>query len=178
MPPKAPTKAPAGQRPATFDHLKKKQPLELTIGIVLDNEAAEAHEAAAMALETARLTGKPTAALEEAERKARAALDAETVTMRFRSIGRKAYDALLLAHPPTEADKAEAKEAGTEPPPWDIGTFAPALVAASCVEPRMSEAEVHELWDAWNAAESAQCWIAALYVNTQRRVAELGKGSG
>lgn len=178
MPPKVQTKGPGGTRPATFDHLKKKQPLERTVSIVLSDDAARSYEAASEALERARLLGQPTHEHEESLAKARAALEAETVTMRFRSIGRKVYDALLLMHPATDEQKAEAAKDGTPELPYDIDTFAPALVAASCVEPRLSIEQVRELWDEWNSAEVAPCWVAAMEVNTQRRVVDLGKGNG
>lgn len=178
MPSKAQTKAPAGPRPATFDHLKKKQPMERVVRVVLSDETARAHEEATAALETARLTGSPTAEHEESVAKARAALDAETVVLRFRSIGRKAYDALLREHPASDEQKAEAEKDATQEPPYNVDSFAPALVAASCVDPSLTVAQVSELWDDWNAAELAQLWVAALEVNTQNRVVELGKASG
>lgn len=178
MPPKAKTKAPAASRPATFDHLKKKQPMERTVSVVLSDDAARDFDAAAAALASARLTGQPTAEQEEAVAKARAALEAETATLRFRSIGRKAYDALLREHPATDEQKEEAKAVGSPEPPYNIETFAAALIAASCVDPQMTEAQVRELWDEWNTAEIVPCWMAALEVNTQRRVVDLGKGSG
>lgn len=179
MPTQAKTKArPVGPRPATFDHLKKKQPMERTVSVVLSDDAATAWQDASAAVERARLTGKPTDDLEAAAAEARAALEAETVTLRFRSIGRKAYDALLRQHPPTEEQKAEATKEGTPEPPYDIDSFAPALVAASCIEPMMTPEQVRELWDEWNTAEILPCWMAALEVNTQRRVVDLGKGNG
>lgn len=178
MPPKAQTKAPAGPRPATFDHLKRKPPLERVVHVVLSDEAFRAHDEAANTLEQARLVGKPTAGLEEAVAKALAALEAETVTLRFRSIGRKAYDALLRQHPPTDEQKAEAQKEGTPEPPYDIDNFSVALVAASCVDPVLTVEQVRELTDEWNTAEFVPCWMAALEVNTQRRVADLGKASG
>lgn len=180
MPPKGQTSKarPVGPRPATFDHLKKKQPLERTVTVVLSDEAARAYAEAAEALERARLTGKATPELEQATATARAALEAETVTLRFRSIGRKAYDALVRDCPPTDEDKAEAKEKGEPEPLYDVGTFAPALIAASCVEPTLTAEQVTELWDEWNTAEIMPCWMAALEVNTQRRVVDLGKGNG
>jgi hypothetical protein len=42
----------------------------------------------------------------------------------------------------------------------------------------MTVEQVRELWDEWNVAEILPCWQAALEVNTQRRVVDLGKASG
>lgn len=140
MPPKDTSTAPAGNRPATFDHLKKKLPMERTVTISLSDD--------------------------------------ESVTLRFRSIGRRNYDALIGAHPATEQQKADAKATGAGEPPYDADTFAPALVAASCIEPVMTLDQVRELWDEWNTAEVLDLWVAALEVNTQRRVVDLGKDSG
>lgn len=159
-----------GTRPPTFDHLRKKQPLERTIRIPLDDAAVVAFQDASEALGRVQMVKGDETEAQAAFDAAKAALDAETVELRFRSIGRKRYEELVRAHPPTDEQKTENADA-----PYDIETFSAALIAASCIEPVMTEAEVSELSETWNVAEFMQLWVAALEVNTQRRVVELGK---
>lgn len=187
------TSGPSGPRPATFDHLQKKKPLEKTVHIYLDDDAIAAHTAALEALERAKRidlsrTGRDLpevleaqsllTGLEEALAKARAALDNETVTLRFRSIGRKRYDKLVHEYPTDEKQDAEHKDEHGVPAPYDAEEFSVALIAASCVEPVLSEDQVRELRDTWNVSEYVEMFMAALEVNTQRRVADLGNASG
>lgn len=100
----------------------------------------------------------------------------EVVEMRFRAIGNKRYDALIRAHPPVAQTKDQPEDMSGAP--YNPQTFPVALVAASCVEPEMTEEQVTVLRDTWNVAEYSQLWVAALTVNTSRRqVVEAGKGS-
>lgn len=176
--------APNGHRPATFDHLKAKAPLERTVSVVLSDEAVRAWEVASSAYEGARLAGRVTPELEagrvtpelEAARdEARAAVEAATVTLRFRSIGRRRYDSLVEDHPVSDEGRQRAQDQGAPAPPYDVETFAPALIAASCVDPVLTVEQVGEIWDEWNTAELMELWAAALEVCTQRRVVDLGK---
>ena len=157
-------------RPPTFDHLRKKQPLERSISVPLNDAAVLAFQEASEALGRVQMVKGDETEAQAAFDAAKTALEAETVELRFRSIGRKRYDELVRAHPPTEEQKAESADA-----PYNVETFSAALIAASCIEPVMTEAEVAELADEWNVAEYMQLWVAALEVNTQRRVVELGK---
>ena len=176
--------APTGlKKPATFDHLKKKQPLQRTVTIPLEQDTLDAYDAAESALERARLLGEPTDELESALAVAKEAVLETSVKMTFRSIGRKAYDALLDEHPPTAEQIKEFREENADKdgnpatkgqPPYNIETFAPALIQASCVEPAMTLEQVNELFDEWNSTELSELWGAAYEVNTQRRVVSLG----
>jgi hypothetical protein len=183
--------APTGlKRPATLDHLKKKQRMERRVFIPLENEAHDALERAESDLEKARILGEDDKipALEEAHVAALEAAKDATAVLLFRSMGRKAYEALIEAHPPTPEQTLEFQEQNPilDPktgemvpnvklrPPYNVDTFAPALIAASCVEPDMSAEEVEELISDWNDTEVMELWVAALEVNTQRRVASWG----
>lgn len=178
--------APTGlKKPATFDHLKKKQPLERKVTIPLSQEAVDAYHDAEQAYERAKILNEPADALKEALDAARAAVLEESVQMVFRSIGRKAYDALLEEFPPTEEQIAEYRKEHADKdgnpakkgePPYNIELFAPALIAASCVEPKMTVDQVNEIFDEWNSTEIAEIWTAAHEVNTSRRVVQLGNG--
>lgn len=164
------------KRPATFDHLKsQKKPLQRTITIYLDDDPVVALAEAREALET----GKPKTEAELAELQAAVdtaveAVEQASVQMTFRSIGRKRYDMLVRAFPATDEVKAEHGEDA----PYDADPFSVALIAASCIEPVLSEDQVKELRDTWNSTEYVELFATALEVNTQRRVADLGKAYG
>lgn len=164
------------RRAATFDHLKKKKPITKQIAVVLEDVTEPQFPRP-----SEKPPGGPTAAW-EAQVMAWEEYDKQkakvTVWMTFRSIGRRAYDELVDEHPPSKKQIEEAKEQNQEKPAFNIETFAPALIAASCIEPQMSEDEARELFDEWGAAEIAEPWLAALEVNTSRRTVNLGEGFG
>ena len=150
------------KRPATADHLRsQKKPIRLTVDILLEDIPEPSESEGDEAWDAYR------------QRVAEA-----TATMTFQSIGRKRYDGLVDAHPPTEQNREEAKQRDEDPPAWNPETFMPALVRASCAEPELSEEDVQSIFDEWNQGELLELWQAALYVNTQRRTANLGKGFG
>lgn len=72
----------------------------------------------------------------------------ELVELLFRSIGATEYDKLVTRFPATQAQKREGAT-------YNIDKFAPALLAAVCIDPAMSEDEAEELWnsEAWNRGE-------------------------
>lgn len=80
--------------------------------------------------------------------------DGELV-LRLQAIGRKAYDALIAQHP------GEAGET------YNPDTFAPALIAACCIEPDLSDEDARFLFDEWSAGEVAEVFAAAVAVNTR-----------
>lgn len=165
-------------RPATFDHLRKKAPVRKTLWIPIDSEAVEALNEAIEAREVAEGAGEPLEAFQTAEEAAREAVAASSVRMVFQSIGRKRYDALLHEYPPTDKQNEEHLAQHGVKAPYDIDKFAPALIAASCIEPEMTPEQVEELFDEWNQAEIFDLYTAALEVNTTRRVVDLGKAYG
>lgn len=179
-------------RPATADHLKKKRPATKTVEVVLDPTlAVELRDAErARDLAQVRLDARPgdhdlqsaVWAAGEAVDVLRARADEEdaVVAVRFRSIGRLAWDELIRDHPPTDEQVAEAKSAGLGDLNFNSDTFPPAVVAASLDDPKMTAEEVAELWDSpdWNQAELELLFIAALEVNNSRHTLDLGKDSG
>lgn len=176
-----------GKRPATYDRLKKKKPVEETVEILLDDsptialtEARDKLLEAEGTLHEDEKNPKLKKARDEAKRAldaAMAAQDAEIVTIKFRAIGRKRFDALLDEHPPTKEQEQKAKDAGGEAG-WNSDTFPPAVIAASAIEPELTIEQVMELYDDWNASEIQLLFLAAYKVNTNRRVPDLGNGYG
>lgn len=94
----------------------------------------------------------------------------------FRAIGRAAYQALLEAHPAHDEDHEDVRSQGIgQKAAYHAETFAPALVQASAVDPPLADEDVAAIFsgDSWNHSEVAQLFMAALEVNTQRRVIEI-----
>jgi hypothetical protein len=178
-------------RPATADHLKKKRPATKTVEVVLDPALAvelraaehartEAERLLAVQPADTDLQAAAWAAAEEVdELRARAVDEDAVVAVRFRSIGRVAWDDLIDRHPPTDEQIAEAKRAGLGALNFNSDTYPPALVAASLDEPKLSAADVLAMWDSpdWNAAELQVLFSAALEVNQARHTIDVGKGS-
>lgn len=98
----------------------------------------------------------------------------------FRAIGRKAYEDLILEHPPTPAQQAKAKKLGQEGYSWNPDTFPPALIAASMMGPTLlSPQEVlDQIWDnpAWSGPETVLLFGAAIGANESFRQLDLPKG--
>lgn len=180
-------------RPLTYDHLKSaKKPLELRVPVYLDGEPIERLEKLRAEAEVAKtrhlaLKGTPAEAeakayvdrLEVEEAEAVTAVKETTATFVIRKPtprGRKRYEALVNAHPATDAQAEQAKKDGQEPPPYNDETFYPALLSMSCVEPLLTVEEAAELLDDWTPTEALELIGACLAVNTGRRTVDLGKG--
>lgn len=176
--PSTQAKAAAAEKPAvTFDHMKSmKKPVRRTVRICMDSELAERVQEVERELQFTRIeadTNKEdaeiAARLAEQEARYKEAVDAATersVKFVFRSIGRKSFENILRAHPPTEEQKKQAEDRGEDPNDldWNPDTFPPALVAATLVEPDLTEEQVNEIFtsDDWSAAE-----LSTLYQTAQ-----------
>lgn len=77
-------------------------------------------------------------------------IKAAEVPFKLRYIGDKAYSDLMAAHPSKEANEA-----------FDSDTFPKALIAASCVDPVMSEEQVSQLFEVINEGEIKRLFDAA-----------------
>lgn len=180
-------------RPLTYDHLKSsKKPLEIKVPVYLDGEPIERLEKLREDLERAKtrhmaLKGSPgeeeaAADLERLEAKradAEQAVHDSTAWFVIRKVtprGRKRYEEMVAAHPPTEEQVKEAAAAGQERPPYNAETFAPALLSMTCVEPVLTVEEATELFDDWTVTECTELFSACLAVNTGRRTVDLGNG--
>lgn len=163
-----------------------KKPMTRRVPIVADPDLAEAMADARSAYDVAMAKHRERPAdgslqdiadraadrLEEAQ----AAAEAATFVFVFQALGRVAWDELVTTHRPTDKQRTEHRRGGGQGEiEWNPDTFPPAVVAASLVEPALSEAEVRELWDDpnWNLAELMALFNAAVAVNQQRRVVEV-----
>lgn len=114
--------------------------------------------------------------LRDAVEKAEKAVRDSSRTFAFRSIGRLAYQELRDRHPPQEQDHEDVKAQGIgQRAAYHAETFAPALIQAASLDPVLTGEDIAEIFDgdAWNESEITQLYMAALEVNTQRRVVEL-----
>ena len=181
----------------TVAQLRGKKPLRITESFVLDQDKAERLAKARMDLEMAeaRFKGAQKDGQSEAYRdEMLAALDAAAdeydeaqaeaadvvVEFVFQGIGKPRLDALRLAHPPTEDDKAKAKAKGVDPNliEWHDETYTPELIVASMVEPTMTLDEFLEIvWhsDNWNEAERERLLMSAMQANRAMSKVDLGK---
>lgn len=191
-PPDGGSPAGDGPRPVTYDRLKalKKAPT-LTVSLCLDSEVADALAEAEQGVQAAlaKVSAQNSAPNRRALEDARAALDSArdaarevTVDFRFQALGRARYEKLLLAHPPTPKQKKEAEDEGRGEPEWDSDAFPQALVAATLIDPELSETEVKSIFDdddtTWTTSELLMLFNTAMAVNGTTRVVDLGKESG
>jgi len=156
----------------TFARLARKERIEIVEIIPLTADASRLYEKAKNDLATAEMVGDPDriqdtrAALNET--KDLIADDLAEVT--FRALPGSEYKELVRAHPPNEADQAEHQKLHGVPAEFDVETFAPALISASCVEPKMTEAEASSLPSlGWSGAEFNRLFQLALMVNSSVR---------
>lgn len=168
---------------ATYDHLLKRKPTEIRELIPLDSDAVSTYEDTFAQQRMVELTGtdEEKVRLRRRVEAAKARLDETSVEVVFRSIGDKAYERLRLQYPPTEEQVAEAKAKlgamGAYAVEFDRDSFAPALIAASAIEPKMSMVEVEALRDSWSRGEFEALFQAALRANTSRLTVDWGEGS-
>lgn len=80
----------------------------------------------------------------------------------YKALPSKVYDDLVAAHPPTPKQLADANGSGV---PYNLETFAPALISAVSAEPRLSYEQAEQLFHSpeWSGGE-----ISTLFWNAQR----------
>jgi hypothetical protein len=80
----------------------------------------------------------------------------ETITLQFQAISAVELDKLRAKHPPTKVQQANGQGINFE-------SFQPALVAATLVDPKMTEDEARDMWasDYWSSGELAQIFETA-----------------
>ena len=84
------------------------------------------------------------------------------VTLKYRAIGAKAYDKLVAKHPPKPEQRVEGAS-------FDLDSFAPALIAACCIEPEMEESDAKEIWDSpeWSRGDLMVLFRNAVDLNNR-----------
>lgn len=164
-------------KPMTFDHLKSlKKPRRKTVEIYASDEALRDVQILQDRLEDEKDAGM-VANLEQELAAAQEALEASTLRITFEAVGRKRYEELIAAHPATKKQHEESNAEAGQDAPYNVDTFPAALIAASAIDPVMTEEQANELWDEWNSGELTEMFFAAIEVNTARR-SGLGKEYG
>ena len=84
------------------------------------------------------------------------------VTLKYQSIGAQAYDKLVSKHPPTPEQRLDGAT-------FNIDTFAPALIAAVCVEPEMTVQDAKDIWnsDDWSRGDVMVLFRNAVELNNR-----------
>lgn len=179
------TRAQIGQsdRDAKLTRLRAKKPIRAEHRVFLSDEPVAELRAARQDLDVAQaalLASSPDTEqlarrrVEKAEERHDAAVDAaqkDSVLLVFEALPRDAFHALLDEHQPT----VEQREKGRD---YNPDTFAPELIAATCVDPGFDNGdEVVDVTRDWNSSERDAVFYTALGVCTLTRVGDLGKGS-
>ena len=106
-------------------------------------EARAKQRAASKRATFAKLSKKP-----RAEHEVGVNVGGEQLTVLFKALGARDYDKLLGEHPPTPKQKLEGQS-------YNLDTFGPALIAAVCVDPDLTEDEAKAIWESedWSRGE-------------------------
>lgn len=147
--------------PDIKDVLAKARPRELWVRVCLAGDVAaevdrlEAELAAVSQWQPDSIADQhPGLALAEQIAEARERMRDSEVEFTFRALGARAWSDLVAQHPGTTDEEA-----------WDAETLAPALVAASAIDPEMSPEELEELFEALNMGQRQALIDAAWRVN-------------
>lgn len=150
--------------PDISELLAGASPREVTVKVCLAGDAGaelEALEEELGALGEWQPTSlgekNPAFELQERIQAARQRVRDASVEFRFRALGHRAYSNLLAAHPAPDGSKD----------PYDASTFLPAILAACCVEPTLTPAQVDRLLDVVNDGTARTLFAAALAVNEE-----------
>lgn len=173
----------------SFEELKKlKKPRTHTVQIYFEDEPVERlnrlqREKARLNLQGDKAPKAQHRQLDVEIEQAKADVRETSAEVTLQSIGRLRWEELVDSCPPEEEDHLEARRQmnksekdTTIRADFHFADFAPKLIAASAVEPKMTEKQVRELMDEWNGPEFVELFEAAMVVNTTRRAADWGKG--
>lgn len=162
--------------------LAKKKPNRITVEVVMDAELGHKIQMKARELELAQTSRfgsmadkNPVRIQEELDDLFLEAKDSvEEFT--FQDIGRRAYDALVREHPPTEEQKQQWKDVGGQGPlAWNLETFPPAIISACAVDPEIPFEAAIQIMDDWSEGDAQILLNAALAVCMERTSIPLSK---
>lgn len=175
------TKAFVSDKPTLSDIRRRKKPVEMSVELCIDPTLVRQYKEIYNEIERLRRrTKRPTDGgladtterdiqdLEEQLAPLEVEIEEATVTFLARDPGRKKFESLITAHPPTDERKKKWKEDGEFQRQgalqWNDETFVPALISLVYVEPEISFAEAEELCDEWGNGEVTKLFTAALQV--------------
>ena len=178
---------PTLKRPATLDHLRAKPRPYRIVEIHGDLDAVRDLAAAEKRLLEAQMAIP--SGVDEAERERRLAeataevdrlkelVESSTRQVLMGGVGRVRKRALLDEHPPRESDHAKAKEQGAQAAEFNLDSYPVALIAASLIDPQVTEEELEEITAEWTDGEFMMLWFAALEVNAESSLVGSGKAT-
>ncbi len=169
-----------------LDDLQAKEPETRTVEFCMDHGLAERLAEARYERDRTRREAGRKHVDERAAQEAEAAAEkAEEVylelveevrgkTIRFvlAAVDPVTFDRLKAEHRPTDKQRTDARKNNTDVPEWNVDTFPPALVTASCIKVSgpsgeydgLSLEEAQAIWTSpnWNSAERAELGNAAM----------------
>ncbi|WP_256789809.1 hypothetical protein [Frankia sp. AvcI1] len=178
-------KAAAAGDADALNRLRSRRPAERSVWLQVDDAVQSELDEAIADERTAKFTlseddPRRAAAIERVAA-ARVAVRADAVGVVLRNQGRRAYRALLDAHPPRDEDHQRAQRQtgnASARAEFNVETFPIALIAFAVAEPAgLTESELTDLIDDGRVSEGEadQLFTAALQVHQGSRVADLGK---
>jgi hypothetical protein len=151
----------------TFDELKaRRKPREDSIGVPIDQQLLEQIAELERAIEIQKVLDSQLNRIPEAPKTQKRLDELQTIAadaaewFTFRELPRKVFKELVRQHPPLD-ERGKPGGKGR----WNEETFAPALIAASCVSHDFTEAQWTELWDEWGAWIMYPLFACAYQVN-------------
>jgi hypothetical protein len=151
--------------------LKAKKPIRASYWVPLSEDCAEELAAAEAALTLAEYRNEDTALPKARVKRAQEAARADSVELVFEAAPRAVYEQLLMAHPPSEAEKQKAKDAGLDAPAYGED-FLYAL-ATVCSEEPLTEDELRDVTAEWSWGELQHLFQVVQQVNMSRRALDL-----
>ncbi len=162
------------------DILREKKPNTKTVDIILDSDLAgeiqfKEQELAQMRMRKGRSLADGVGPLQnELDALYESAADI-AVTFTFTDVGRKPFEEVLMAHPPTKAQKDHVAATGGGILEFDLDTFPPALLALTASDPELTLEEATEIFDTWGSGDAEVLFSTALLVCKERVSVPLSK---
>lgn len=150
---------PPHRRTATLGDLRKKPLFTQYLSFVLESIPEPKPPVATASAEERAQWLKDRAAWQEA-------VEAATREVKIQALPRRVFRELKEAHPATEAQVEEAKKKGESVPDVNEDTFAPALIAASIVEPAdFTLEDARAIWEEWEDGTARLFYAGCLASN-------------
>lgn len=166
-----------GKATLTYEQLRAlKKPNARLVPIVLDSDLVIALQDARTALESARTMREDLEPRRQALIVAQRELDEATYWWRLEAVSAHTYRKLVEKHAPTQEQLDRAEAEGDSPPTVDPTAFYPALLAACCVDPKLTEEEARALWaegSRLSGGELTGLTTAAILVCSEPSVSQL-----
>lgn len=148
----------------SFEEIRRqKKPNEVSVELLLDPELSRTIEELERRYDRQKRldekTNEPNKApgiLKEIEN-LREQVEDDKATFVFRDPGRKRFEALVEAHPPSAQQRKDEFN-------WDPEGFIPALLSETAIDPKLSSTEAKEIYDDWGRGDVEALFNAALQV--------------